>query len=204
MYKLLIPLFVLALLAGCTSDTTPVMTDPTPDPVVSDGQHTPPAFDGTLLQGTHVVIMQTSQGDIVLEIDANAAPKTATNFIRLAQAGYYDGLTFHRVIPDFMIQGGDPNGNGTGGSSIYGDTFEDEQNSLPMDRGAIAMANRGPNTNGSQFFIVQAESTPWLQGKHTIFGRVTQGMDVVDAISMVPTNDFDMPLDPVVYTMRVR
>ncbi|MBI5156172.1 peptidylprolyl isomerase [Candidatus Peregrinibacteria bacterium] len=156
-----------------------------------------------MLTGTHTVVFKTSKGDITLELNADKAPKTVTNFIVLAKAGYYNGLTFHRVIPDFMIQGGDPDGNGTGGTSIYGETFEDESNDLQMVKGVIAMANRGPNTNGSQFFIVQAAATPWLQGRHTIFGHVTKGLDVVDAIVNVPKDGNDKPSSPVTYTVEV-
>lgn len=209
-YKFLIPLFALALLIGCTP-TPPVDTadsPPSSDALMNDIDDTqgavPPGFDGQLLSGMQTIVLKTTQGDITLELDADKAPKTVTNFVVLARMGYYDGLTFHRVIPDFMIQGGDPVGNGTGGSSIFGETFEDEANDLPMERGAIAMANRGPNTNGSQFFIVQAQATPWLQGRHTIFGRVTEGLDIVDAIAAVERDANDMPVAPVTYTVEVR
>jgi len=205
-------------------------------------------FDGKILTGKHTVVLHTSKGDVTLELDADVAPKTVTNFVTLARNGYFDNLTFHRVIPDFMIQGGDPSGNGTGGQSIFGPTFADEINaksygldkttvgenaegmplpeetkkktleqyftdmgytfdaklkSLPLVRGAICMANRGPNTNGSQFFIIQAKSTPWLHGKHTVFGMVTKGMDVVDAIAKVERNTSDQPLVPVTFTAEV-
>ena len=202
--KFLIPLFALALLIGCKqtpqSNNLPTGSMPTSNV----GTKTPPTFDGQLLTSTHTVILKTSKGDITVELDANKAPKTVTNFVMLAKTGYYNGLTFHRVIPDFMIQGGDPNGNGTGGESIYGETFEDEPNDLPMVRGALAMANRGPNTNGSQFFIVQAAETPWLQGRHTVFGRVTTGMDIVDAIVNVPKDQNDAPIAAVTYTVEVK
>ena len=138
--------------------------------------------------------IETSQGTIQLELFADDAPETVANFTRLAGEGYYDGLVFHRVIPDFMIQGGDPTGTGTGGP---GYTFEDEFNNHPVVRGALAMANAGPNTNGSQFFIVTAEATPWLDGKHTAFGQVTSGMDVVDAIESVETDRSDRPVEDV-------
>ena len=134
--------------------------------------------------------LQTSHGAIVLELFDDDAPKTVANFLELAGKGFYDGVVFHRVIPDFMIQGGDPTGTGSGGP---GYTFEDEFNQHKVVRGALAMANAGPNTNGSQFFIVTAEETPWLDGKHTVFGRVTEGMDVVDAISEVETDANDKP-----------
>jgi peptidyl-prolyl cis-trans isomerase B (cyclophilin B) len=172
-----------------------------------------------------------------------------TNFVMLAKAGYYDGLTFHRVVPGFVIQGGDPQGNGSGGESVYGAMFEDEINaetyglekkllkdevkddslpanlknatikeylelqgyrfnsalpSLPMDRGMIAMANRGPNTNGSQFFItVRDGGVPWLEGKHTVFGKVTQGMDIADAVAATPKDAQNQPLEPVTFTVEV-
>jgi peptidyl-prolyl cis-trans isomerase B (cyclophilin B) len=138
--------------------------------------------------------MHTSKGVIELELFAEDAPKTVENFVNLAGEGYYDGLTFHRVIPDFMIQGGCPKGDGTGGPNYE---FEDEPNEHRIVRGAIAMANRGPNTNGSQFFIVTAEECPWLDGKHTVFGRVTSGMEVVDAISAVECDGRDRPRQPV-------
>lgn len=242
LHILLIPLFALALLAGCggqedVSSDEPMENVPTDD-----------AFNGQLLKGKYEVILKTSMGDITVEMDADAAPKTVTNFIMLSKMGYYDGLTFHRVIEDFMIQGGDPNGNGTGGRSVFGDTFEDEINaesyglhkkklhelvdgdlpeelktasvkdylqlqgykfsddldSLPMDRGFLAMANRGPNTNGSQFFIIQRNGgTPWLEGKHTVFGEITNGMDIVDAISGVEKNPNDMPVEAVTFTVEI-
>ena len=235
-YLLLIPLFALVVLSGCAKETPPVNTDESN------------VFDGKLLKGAHEVILHTSMGDITLKLDASSAPKTVTNFIALAKTGYYDGLTFHRVIPDFMIQGGDPNGNGTGGESVFGVTFEDEINadsyglqkknlsdavegdlppelkdasvkeyltlqgyrfndklkSLPMKRGAIAMANRGPNTNGSQFFIIQKkDGTAWLEGKHTVFGNVTEGMDIVDAIANAEKHPNDMPVEAITYTVEV-
>jgi cyclophilin family peptidyl-prolyl cis-trans isomerase len=139
--------------------------------------------------------LQTNHGPIRIELFPEHAPKTVQNFEDLARKGFYDGLTFHRVIDDFMIQGGCPRGDGTGGP---GYTFEDEPNEHRVARGALAMANAGPNTNGSQFFIVTADACPWLNGKHTVFGRVTEGMDVVDAISGVPKDSRDRPTEPVV------
>jgi cyclophilin family peptidyl-prolyl cis-trans isomerase len=138
--------------------------------------------------------IHTSMGDIELELFAEDAPKTVENFTKLAGDGFYDGLVFHRVIPDFMIQGGCPRGDGTGDA---GYKFEDEFNDHPIVRGTLAMANAGPNTNGSQFFIVTAQATPWLDGKHTAFGQVTAGQDVVDAISAVDRDGADRPRDPV-------
>jgi cyclophilin family peptidyl-prolyl cis-trans isomerase len=139
--------------------------------------------------------LHTNHGLVELELHDDDAPKTVENFRKLAGDGFYDGVTFHRVIPDFMIQGGDPTGTGSGGP---GYTFEDEFNDHKVERGALAMANAGPNTNGSQFFVVTAEATPWLDGKHTVFGRVTSGMEVVDAISQIETDANDKPREPVV------
>ena len=139
--------------------------------------------------------LHTNQGDIAVELFDDDAPKTVDNFVSLARDGFYDGVVFHRLIPDFMIQGGDPTGTGTGGP---GYTFEDELNDHRVERGALAMANAGPNTNGSQFFIVTADACPWLDGKHTVFGRVTDGMDVVDAISNLETDAQDRPRDDAV------
>jgi cyclophilin family peptidyl-prolyl cis-trans isomerase len=138
--------------------------------------------------------LETTEGAIELELFPEDAPKTVANFVKLAQDGFYEGVIFHRVIPDFMIQGGDPTGTGTGGPGYQ---FEDEFNDHPVERGALAMANAGPNTNGSQFFIVTAEAAPWLDGKHTVFGRVTSGMDVVDRISQAERDATDRPREPV-------
>ena len=138
--------------------------------------------------------LHTNHGAIRLELFPGDAPKTVENFETLARDGFYDGVIFHRVIPDFMIQGGDPTGTGTGGP---GYTFEDEFNDHKVERGALAMANAGPNTNGSQFFIVTTEAAPWLDGKHTVFGRVAEGMEVVDTISGVETDASDKPRDAV-------
>jgi peptidyl-prolyl cis-trans isomerase B (cyclophilin B) len=134
--------------------------------------------------------MTTNHGDIVLELFDEDAPETVANFRRLAEDGFYDGLIFHRVIPDFMIQGGCPEGTGTGGP---GYTFKDEINDHKVVKGALAMANAGPNTNGSQFFVVTTEAAPWLDGKHTVFGEVVEGMDVVDTIGTLPTDNRDRP-----------
>jgi len=136
--------------------------------------------------------LHTTAGPIAVELFGDEAPKTVENFRKLAGDGFYDGLSFHRVIPDFMIQGGCPQGTGTGGP---GYTFEDEFNEHKIVRGALAMANAGPNTNGSQFFIVTTEAAPWLDGKHTVFGRVTEGMDAVDAIESAPTGAGDRPVE---------
>ena len=138
--------------------------------------------------------MNTTEGAITFELFDEDAPKTVENFRKLSSEGFYDGLIFHRVIKDFMIQGGCPQGSGTGGP---GYTFEDEINQHKVARGALAMANAGPNTNGSQFFIVTADSCPWLDGKHTVFGRATAGLDVVDRLERVATDDGDRPTEPV-------
>ena len=138
--------------------------------------------------------LHTNHGEIGVELFEEDAPKTVANFEKLSQDGFYDGVTFHRVIPDFMIQGGCPRGDGTGGP---GYEFEDEPNDHAVVRGALAMANRGPDTNGSQFFIVTTDAAPWLDGKHTVFGRVTDGMNVVDEISEVQRDSSDRPREPV-------
>ncbi|WP_435633762.1 peptidylprolyl isomerase [Levilactobacillus brevis] len=182
-----------------------------------------PQIDLANARGPQVTI-ETSMGTIQLQLFPEQAPKTVENFVTHAQAGYYDGLTFHRVIPNFMIQGGDPTGTGMGGESIWGQPFEDEfSQELYNLRGAVSMANAGPNTNGSQFFIVQDKDmteqmqgqmkdagfpneivdayknggTPWLDFRHTVFGQVISGMDVVDAIAQVKTDASDQPATPV-------
>lgn len=191
MYKFILPLLALVLLLGCTK---------TPPPPSSA---TPPSMeDIALLQGKYTVTLATTKGDIILELDADLAPKTVTNFVTLAERGFYDGLTFHRLIPDFMIQGGDPKGDGTGGESIFGETFEDEINEMKLVRGTIAMANRGPNTNGSQFFIIHADATPWLDGRHTAFGKVTEGLDILDAIAQLG-DESGKPGESVTFTVEV-
>jgi peptidyl-prolyl cis-trans isomerase B (cyclophilin B) len=137
--------------------------------------------------------LHTTEGPIVLELFDDDAPETVANFLRLSREGFYDGLTFHRAIRGFMVQGGCPLGTGTGGP---GYTFEDEINHHRIVRGALAMANAGPDTNGSQFFILTADEAPWLDGKHTVFGRVESGMEAVDAIEALPTGERDRPLEP--------
>jgi len=149
------------------------------------------------------VILHTNLGDITLELFSDKAPKTVANFIKLTKSGFYDSTLFHRVIPNFMIQGGDPltkqfptdwSIHGTGGP---GYSFADEPNDVKLMRGVVAMANSGPNTNGSQFFIITAPATDWLQGKHTAFGQVITGMDVVTKIEAVKTNTNDHPLEDI-------
>lgn len=184
-----------------------------------------PQLTTAVLENEVEVEMVTNHGTIKLKLFPEHAPKAVENFVTHSKNGYYDGLTFHRVIKDFMIQGGDPKGNGTGGESIWGQPFEDEfSKELFHLRGALSMANSGPNTNGSQFFIVQNASldpgfkdqmeqagfpadiieayvknggTPWLDFRHTVFGQVVEGMDVVDRIADVPTGMQDMPTDDV-------
>jgi len=139
--------------------------------------------------------LDTSAGSITITLFAKEAPQTVNNFVSLARQNFYDGTIFHRVIADFMIQGGDPTGTGRGGP---GYTFPDEINALKIVRGRLAMANAGPNTNGSQFFIVTAEATPWLDGKHTVFGEVTSGQDAVTTISTCATGPGDKPVEDIV------
>ena len=146
--------------------------------------------------------MHTNHGQIEVELFDADAPKTVDNFVKLSKDGFYDGLVFHRVIRDFMIQGGCPEGTGTGGPGYQ---FEDEFNDNKVVRGALAMANAGPNTNGSQFFIVTTDAAPWLDGKHTVFGRVTEGMEAVDSIEQAETGAQDRPVqDAVIERVEVR
>ncbi len=155
-----------------------------------------------MTENKKIISLETSLGNIELELYPDSAPKTVENFIKLAGDDFYNDTKFHRVIKGFMIQGGDPYTKGTD-ESVYGTggpgyKFEDEPNDLPMVRGMIAMANSGPDTNGSQFFIITAKETPWLIGKHTVFGKVIAGMDVVDKIENSKVNENDLPLTPVV------
>ncbi len=149
--------------------------------------------------GEQIVVMETSKGTIKIQLFPEYAPKTVENFVGLIEKGYYDGLIFHRVIPDFMIQGGDPEGTGRGGESLWGGKFEDEFSpNLHNIRGALSMANAGPNTNGSQFFIVQKEGgTPWLDDRHSVFGQVFEGMDIVDEIANADRDPADKPLEDI-------
>ncbi len=214
MVKLLLPLFALALLLmGCTPKTPttnqPYGTGAVVSSVSVSSSSSAPAmalktFSGiTLLTGKHVVTLKTSKGSITLELDADRAPMAVTNFVTHTKDGYYDDLTFHRVISGFMIQGGDPDGTGRGGESIFGETFPDEI-VAPMvyARGTIAMANRGPDTNGSQFFIMHKDYP--LPPNYTIFGKVTAGLDVVDAIALVKTGSQDRPLEPVTFSATAK
>ena len=192
MKKYFIPFFVVSvlILSGCTpkeeSELAKFYEGSPQDIHNSNPELTMSDFDQTAMpeKSEQIVIMETSKGTIKIRLFPQFAPKTVENFTGLIEKGYYDGIIFHRVIPDFMIQGGDPTGTGMGGESVWGGKFEDEFNSNVHNiRGALSMANAGPGTNGSQFFIVQAESTPWLDGKHTVFGQVFEGMEVVDAIA---------------------
>jgi len=153
-------------------------------------------------ENKQLVTIETSLGNISLELYADKAPKTVENFVKLAGSNFFDGTKFHRVIKGFMIQGGDPytkgNDNTVYGTGGPGYKFADEPNDLPMAAGMIAMANSGPNTNGSQFFIITASSTPWLVGKHTVFGKVTSGMDIVTKIENTPVNENDLPTTAVI------
>ncbi|MFA5799364.1 MAG: peptidylprolyl isomerase [Candidatus Peribacteraceae bacterium] len=199
----LLVLFTLpVMLAACSS--VPVPAAPPVDQAATPSW----VWDGTILSGKHTVVLQTTKGDITLELNGDIAPKTVTNFMALAASGYFNGLTFHRVIPGFMIQGGDPNGNGTGGRSIFGEMFEDEikpdsaMYKAGYKEGVVAMANSGPNTNGSQFFIMDRDYP--LPPKYTIFGSVAEGQEVVNAIANAerdPTND--MPKQKVTFVVKV-
>lgn len=184
---LLIPFF---LLAGCAGNRAGVSTPP-------QGQAATTASNQTAQKEAGIVKIkiETSMGDIVGTLDSKNAPRTVENFVKLAKKGFYDGLIFHRVIPDFMLQTGDPTGTGMGGP---GYSFADEFSpNLRHDQpGIFSMANSGPNTNGSQFFITEAP-TPWLDNRHSVFGRVTEGMDIVKAIARVPRDSRDKPLEPV-------
>ena len=151
-------------------------------------------IDPAVLAGITSCTIETDKGDIKVALYPDAAPNTVANWHKLATSGFYDGIKFHRVIPGFVAQGGCPQGTGTGGP---GYEFEDEFNDHKVVRGALAMANAGPNTNGSQFFIVTAGACPWLDGKHTVFGQVTEGLDVVDSLEAVQTDGGDRPQSPI-------
>jgi peptidyl-prolyl cis-trans isomerase B (cyclophilin B) len=186
-----------------TSVTTPPVTDTTttPSTEATNPTNTMSKFDQTTepSKGEQIVVMETSLGTIKIKLFPTKAPKTVENFIGLIDKGYYNGLIFHRVIPGFMIQGGDPTGTGMGGESLWGKKFEDEINpDLSYVKGAVAMANSGPNTNGSQFFIVQTDSNAMLERNYSIFGQAFEGLDVVDKIANVKRDGMDKPLEKVV------
>ncbi|KKB34978.1 Peptidyl-prolyl cis-trans isomerase [Bacillus thermotolerans] len=225
---------LLLLLAGCSkgeesqqqSSSLPALEEGGWEQQEGEKEMSYPQFTAEVAANERLVEMQTNKGTIKIKLFPEQAPKTVENFVTHSKNGYYDGLIFHRVIPDFMIQGGDPNGTGTGGESIYGGAFEDEfSRELFNFRGALSMANAGPNTNGSQFFIVQNSNmdpgfrgqleqagypqeviehyvenggTPWLDFRHTVFGQVVEGMDVVDEIAKTPTGPQDKPKEDVV------
>jgi len=153
------------------------------------------AMEGAFCMNEKIVVLETNQGNIEIKLMPDVAPRATENFIGLVSKGYYDGLIFHRVIKKFMIQGGDPAGTGVGGSSIWGEPFEDEVRSdVSFNKpGLVAMANAGPNTNGSQFFITVA-ATPWLNMRHTIFGQVVSGYEVVEKIENTAVDSSDRPL----------
>ncbi len=202
MYKFLIPIVALAvLLAGCSSPSS--VTPPANDSTGNTTQQDNDDSKVQLLTGKHTVVLKTSKGDISIEVDADRAPKAATNFYEHAKEGYYDNLTFHRVISGFMIQGGDPTGTGAGGDSIFGGEFEDEiTDDMTYSAGTVAMANHGPDTNGSQFFIMHKDYP--LPPLYTIFGKVTAGQDVVNAIAGVKTGPGDRPLEPVTFKAEAK
>ncbi|WP_341201438.1 peptidylprolyl isomerase [Planomicrobium okeanokoites] len=231
MKKLLMPVFMTAaLLTACGSqeadkETNETDKEPTEQQTASTAESSGdfPQLTDEIAEDEALVDMNTSMGTIKIKLFPELAPKTVENFLTHAKDGYYDGVIFHRVIKDFMIQGGDPEGTGRGGESIYGEGFEDEiSDRLYNFRGALSMANAGPGTNGSQFFIVQLPElpeegmpsaevpdevreeyaanggTPWLDGKHTVFGHVVEGMDIVDAIAEVETIHGDRPVEDIV------
>lgn len=183
-----------------TSSTPSPSSSPANSPTVQPSPSTSPitqpsssAMSQSKEQKNMIAIISTTMGDIKLELFTKDAPKTVENFQKLAAKGYYNGLIFHRVIKTFMIQGGDPTGTGRGGESIFGAKFEDEINAHKIVAGTLAMANAGPNTNGSQFFIVTEQPQPHLDGKHTVFGQVIAGMEVVKKIAAVEVDANDKP-----------
>ncbi|TAA67870.1 peptidylprolyl isomerase [Planococcus salinarum] len=224
MKKLLMPiLLATALLAACGSQETEQETTQDETGSATETATNFPQLTDEVAEDEALVDMNTSMGTITIKLFPELAPKTVENFLTHAKDGYYDGVIFHRVIKDFMIQGGDPEGTGRGGESIYGEGFEDEfSDRLYNFRGALSMANAGPKTNGSQFFIVQLPElpeeglppaeypekvkeeyaanggTPWLDGKHTVFGQVIEGMDLIDAIAEVEVGAGDRPVDDVI------
>ncbi len=189
MKRSVVALVFLLTIVGCqSSDTVKKETEET----ISKKEET------NMPESVTVAVINTNMGTIEIELFADKTPKTVENFVGLANKGYYDGIIFHRVIADFMIQGGDPTGTGRGGSSLWGTSFEDEFiHELRHDSpGILSMANSGPNTNGSQFFITLVP-TPWLDGKHTVFGKVINGMNVVNDIGTVKTGPGDKPVEDI-------
>lgn len=183
--------------SAVTVDT--ITTEPLEDITYTYESDMLPTIETITINEDGTATMQTNAGDITFELFIEKSPQTVANFVKLSTEGFYNGTRFHRIIPDFMIQGGDPNSKddaarATWGMGGPGYQFADEFNDEPLVEGVLAMANAGPNTNGSQFFIVTAEATPWLDGKHTAFGRVISGMDVVKVIEAVPTGPGDQPI----------
>ena len=198
----------LLMLAGCAQkspeDEISEIYEGSPESYIVSTEPIMNNFDQVAMPetGEQIVVMETSKGTIKIRLFPEYAPKTVENFVGLIEKGYYDGLTFHRVIPDFMIQGGDPTGTGRGGESFWGGKFEDEFSpNLSNIKGALSMANAGPNTNGSQFFIVQKEGgTDWLNNRHSVFGQVIEGMDFVDEIANAERDPADKPLEEIKMT----
>jgi len=196
------PLLILTLLVAVGCGSTEVPTSSSENTINKNTMTIDQANFEDLVKEYSRAVLKTNLGDIEVEFYGTESPKTVNNFLNLAKLGFYDGTKFHRVIKDFMIQGGDPNSkssdwstHGTGGPDYR---FADEFNKQPLVRGSLAMANSGPNTNGSQFFIVTAPATSWLDGKHTNFGKIVNGMDVVVKIEAAETNQNDHPLADIV------
>ncbi len=193
----------LLLLAGCSNTSEDDISNyqGSPEEFNANKDVVMDTFDQTAMPeaGEQIVVMETSKGTVKIRLFPEYAPKTVENFVGLIEKGYYDGLIFHRVIPDFMIQGGDPTGTGRGGESLWGGKFEDEFSpNVGNLRGALSMANAGPNTNGSQFFIVQKEGgTDWLNSRHSVFGQVIEGMGVVDEIANAERDSADKPMEEI-------
>ncbi len=201
MAKIITFLFLVSIIISCGDSTEKVVEKKEKAETVTNKEEAKVKELLNLSEGERLVaILKTNFGEIEVELFARKVPKTVENFVGLAERGYYNGVTFHRVIDDFMIQGGDPTGTGSGGESFWGGTFEDEFHpDLKHDSpGILSMANAGPNTNGSQFFITLVP-TPWLDGKHSVFGKVIKGMDVVKKIGKVKTiKPYDKPVNDVV------
>lgn len=192
-------IFLIIGLAACSTKDSQNNIEPKNAKINSEGEKVKELL--TLEENEKLIAkINTSMGDIEIELFADKTPKTVENFVGLALQNYYDGIIFHRVIDQFMIQGGDPTGSGSGGSSYFGGSFEDEFHSdlTHNGPGILSMANAGPNTNGSQFFITLVP-TPWLDGKHSIFGKVIGGLEVVEAIGKVATSKpFDKPIKDII------
>lgn len=197
-----IPILFLLLAIACSTENNNIINNKTIDKNIHKKINEDKVKELMSLEENQKLIAEinTSMGNIVVELFAKKTPKTVENFVGLASQGYYDGIIFHRIIADFMIQGGDPTGSGSGGQSYFGESFEDEfsDDLTHNGPGILSMANAGPNTNGSQFFITLVP-TPWLDGKHSIFGKVVEGMDVVESIGNVQTSKpFDKPIKDVI------